>query len=194
MNCVTWDKLSDIPNVRDYDVLVINLLSIKTEADRKKVDWVKFNELLSFHAASDILTHEGKIFVLGDPRFEIPKSKTEGAKQFLDWTGATFVWDKQPGDTIRSNNWSDLKNYEKHLRTWNYSLARCSLNENVFEEKWDLDGIRRKGYSVWVETRAACANRYDHAIAFCIFHQIRNEYRVHISYGPDLFFARNLIG
>jgi hypothetical protein len=90
LDCMPWDKLPKISNVRDYDVLIINLLSISTEADRQKVDWKKFNELLDFRAASDILAHEGKIVVLGDPRFEIPTRKTSGTKEFLNWTGATF--------------------------------------------------------------------------------------------------------
>ena len=70
LDCVTWDKLSDVQNVRDYDVLVLNLLSIRTEDARTKVDWATFKQLLDFRAASDILMHKGTIVVLGDPRFE----------------------------------------------------------------------------------------------------------------------------
>jgi hypothetical protein len=38
LDCVPWDSLSRISNLRDYDTLVINLLSIKTEDERRKVD------------------------------------------------------------------------------------------------------------------------------------------------------------
>ena len=38
LKCIPWDKLSDISNVSDYDMLVISLLSIKTTDERKKVD------------------------------------------------------------------------------------------------------------------------------------------------------------
>ena len=72
LDCVNWNALSKVQNVRDYDVLVLNLLSIGTTEAREKVDWAKFNELLDFRAASDILTHGGMIVVLGDPRFHIP--------------------------------------------------------------------------------------------------------------------------
>jgi hypothetical protein len=173
LDCVTWDKLSDILNVRDYDVLVINLLSIKSVAERKKVDWKKFDELLDFRATSDILVHEGEIFVLGDPRFEIPIPNEKIIKPFVDWTGATFVWDNQPGDTIKSNDLHLFKNYEKHLRTWNYSLAGCHLNRPVFNERWDLQEIENKRMFARIQMQAACYNRYEHALAFYIQHQAR---------------------
>ena len=70
LDCVSWDRLSDVQNVRDYDVLVLNLLSINTEEARSKIDWQLFNRLLDFRAASDILMNKGTIVVLGNPRFE----------------------------------------------------------------------------------------------------------------------------
>ena len=181
LKCVSWDKLSSIRNVRDYDVLVINLLSIKTTAERNKVDWKVFSKLLDFRAASDILNHGGEIIVLGDPRFNIldPILDTE----FLDWTGAKLVWDNQPGDTIKSNNWNQFKNYEKHLRTWNYSLAHCSLNRVTFGERYDLQTIENKRLSAQTQIETICYNRYEHAIAFYIQHRIGNEYQVHVQFG-----------
>ncbi len=137
LDCVSWDELSGIANVRDYDVLVLNLLSITTEEARQKVDWEKFNRLLDFYAASDILTHEGMIVVLGDPRFSVTKIKELETKPFLEWTGATFVWDNQPGDTVvvdDSYDNSEFKDYAKYLRKWNYSLHRCYQNGPVFAE------------------------------------------------------------
>jgi len=187
LDCVSWDELSGIQNVRDYDVLVLNLLSIGTDAARKKVDWEKFNELLDFPATSDILTHKGRIIVLGDPRFEIPNLRESGTKKFLNWTGATFAWDSQPGDTVKfaeSGNYEEFEDYAKHLRKWNYSLGRCFLNESVFEEQWDLDALKRKRWSASVRVFAACSNRYGHSLAFCLHHQILDEYnRIQISYG-----------
>jgi hypothetical protein len=181
LKCIPWDKLSVITNVRDYDVLIINLLNIKTDAERKTVDWVKFNSILNFKAAADILIHGGEIIVLGDPRFDIldPLLQTE----FLDWTGAKFNWDNQPGDTIKSNNWYQFKNYEKHLRTWNYSLASWHLNRNTFDERFDLQTIENKRWSAETRMGAACFNRYQHAIAFYIQHRIGDEYREYVQFG-----------
>lgn len=185
LDCVTWDKLSDISNVRDYDVLLIDLLKINMPAEQKKVNWIKFNELLNFHAASDILTHDGEIIVLGDPRFEIPNGR--GTQAFLDWTGATFVWSGRPGDTVKSNYFPRFQNYEKHLRKWSYSLAGCNLNKIVFHEKWDLRVIEREGCSAWVKLQAACYNRYHHSLAFCIEHKIGTKYQIHVDFGRIYF-------
>ena len=187
MDCMSWDKLSGISNVRDYDVLVLNLLSIKTQAARNKVDWGKFNELLDFSRASDILTNGGTIVVLGDPRFEIPKLREPGVKTFLDWTGATFAWDNQPGDTLKfaeADRYKEFRDYLRHLRKWNYSLGQCFLNSSVFGDKWDLHELERQRCRISVKIYAACSNRYDHPLAFCIHHQILDEYkRIHIPYG-----------
>ena len=190
LDCVSWAKLSGIANVRDYDVLVLNLFSIATEEARQKVDWEKFNRLLDFRAASDILTHEGMIVVLGDPRFSITKIKELETQPFLEWSGASFAWDNQPGDTVvadDSYDYSEFEDYAKYLRKWNYSLHRCYQNGPVFAEKWDPEGLRREGLSAWVVTYKACWNRYGHALAFCIRHQIGTEYNGKIPYGLIYF-------
>jgi hypothetical protein len=187
LDCVSWDELSKIANVRDYDVLVLNLLSISTEDARKKVDWAKFDTLLDFCAASDILTHEGRIVVLGDPRFQIPGPDGKGTKSFLEWTGAAFAWDNQPGDTVKFNDYREFKDYARHLRKWNYSLAGCNTNRPVFSKQWDYDALGRKGWSASVRMHSACSNRYDHALAFCINHRIGDNYHAHISYGSIYF-------
>jgi hypothetical protein len=183
LKCVPWDKLTAIANVRDYDTLVIDLLSIKTAAQRKLVNWDQFNNLLDFQAASGILNHEGEIIVIGDPRFTIPDSRSLDGKEFLDWTGAKFVWDEQPGDTIKSNNWDKFKNYEKHLRTWNYSLAKWSLNEHTFGDRFNLQTIKNERLTAQTSMGAACYNRYEYPLAFFIQHRIGNSHQVRIPFG-----------
>ena len=190
LDCVSWDRLSSISNVRDYDVLVLNLLSIATDAARKRVDWAKFNELLDFPAASDILTHGGRIVVLGDPRFEIANAKESETRPFLDWTAVGFAWDNQPGDTVRvSQSWDcrEFNEYAKRLHKWNYSLERCSLKEAIFKERWNLAAVQREGASALVDIHTACSNRYGHPLAFFIKHRIASEYRVHVEYGSTYF-------
>lgn len=181
LKCVSWDKLSTIRNVRDYDVLVINLLSIKATAERNKVDWKLFSKFLDFHAASDILNHDGEIIVLGDPRFNILDPILE--MEFLDWTGAKFDWDSQPGDTIKSNDLRQFKNYEKHLRLWNYSLANCYLNKPVFNAVWNLQNIENRGRVVQTRLHSACFNRYKQSIAFFIQHIITNGDHIFHQFG-----------
>ena len=186
LDCVNWDELSTVQNVRDYDVLILNLLRINTEAARAKVDWQKFNQLLDFPAASDILTHEGAVVILGDPRFDIPRLNGKGMKPFLEWTGAEFSWDNQPGDTVVVSSPSDFpkfQDYTKHLRKWEYSLGSCSQNRVVFEEKWDAKSLQRTGLTTSVKVYSASSNRYDNSLAFCLRHIIADRFHIKVPYG-----------
>lgn len=190
LDCVRWDRLSDVQNVRDYDVLVLNLLSIRTETARTNVDWTKFNQLLDFPAASDILIHKGQIVILGDPRFQFNLMDGAGLHPFLEWTGAHFVWDNQPGDTVKVNDSSDFiefKDYSKHLRKWQYSLRVCHQNSVVFHERWDSHAFEQRGWSAQVKVYPACVNRYSYALAFCIRHLIGNKHEVGVPYGLIYF-------
>ena len=183
LDCVPWAELSAVASVRDYDVLVLNLLSIASADDRAKVDWGRFTQLLDFSAATDVLTHDGKMVILGDPRFEIPGPKGE-LQHFLSWTGADFEWDNQPGDSIKFDERNGMfKDYVKHLRTWDYSLRQCRLNKAVFAERWDVNEFERKGQRISTPAVAVCANRVGHAIAFTFFHRITKGGQIQIPYG-----------
>jgi hypothetical protein len=197
LDCVNWHRLEDVQNVRDYDTLVINLLGLSTEAARAKVAWQKFNQLLDFSGASDILTHEGTILVLGDPRFDIPNESGTGMKPFLEWTGAKFEWDNQPGDTVQVHeawNRPDFTEYAKNLRKWHYSLSRCSLNRQVFEQRWSSAFLNRERLIASVEVYPARCNRYGGALAFCIKHLIRDTHRERIPYRPICFLPEISVG
>ena len=184
LDCVSWDRLSDVQNVRDYDVLVLNLLSIRTADARSKIDWAWFKQLLDFCAASDILMHKGTIVVLGDPRFEFIVIDGREPHPFLEWTGAHFRWDNQPGDTVKvddSSEFSEFKDYAKHLHKWQYSLRGCYTNDPVFGHRWDSHLLERKGYSARLTIYPACVNRYGHPLAFCIRHSIGDKNRTEVS-------------
>ena len=183
LDCIPWTNLSEIISVRDYDIVVLNLLSIALPETRAKVDWRKFNQLLDFSAATDVLTHNGKIIILGDPRFEIPNLQG-GTQQFLCWTGADFEWDNQPGDSVKFDERNGMfKHYVKHLRTWSYSLRQCRLNKIVFAERWDLTDLERKGHRVSTPAVPVCVNRYGHSLAFAFFHRVTKDGQIKIPYG-----------
>ncbi|MDB6058053.1 MAG: hypothetical protein JWO95_1897 [Verrucomicrobiales bacterium] len=185
VECFTWDKLFRIENLRDYDGLLLNLIPLSDEVARAKVDWKRFHALLDFCAASDILQHNGTIVVLGDPRFDIPPLTGSQDVPFLDWTGAFFRWDSQPGDTIEVNSASDVfSGYVRHLHRWTYSLEKCELNRSVFATKWNIGALTEKGWTPSVKVYSACKNRYNHPLAFSIQHEIVDEYdRSKANYG-----------
>ncbi|HEX5221744.1 MAG TPA: hypothetical protein VFZ59_19420, partial [Verrucomicrobiae bacterium] len=183
LDCLPWDHLSEVASVRDYDGLVLSLLSIASTETRAKVDWGKFTRLLDFSAATDVLTHGGKIIILGDPRFEIPDAKGQ-AQPFLRWTGVDFEWSNQPGDSVKFDERNSMfKGYVKHLRAWDYSLRQCRLNKAVFAERWDLSDLEARGHRISTPVVPVCANRVGHSIAFTFFQRVTRDGRIKIPYG-----------
>ncbi|HXB59032.1 MAG TPA: ferrous iron transport protein A [Candidatus Acidoferrales bacterium] len=188
---IPWNKLFELENVSDYDLLVINLLGIKGEAERESVDWAKFQSLFDFVAATDILTHDGKIIILGDPRFYIPHWQQEdGERPFLYWSGVKFTWDGQPGDTIQyaQSGVDEFAEFRRHFRRWDYSLQRAEPDEFAIKERWDLRRLEAKGITPDVRVITICTNRYRKPLVFQIRHRFADAYDREVSnYGPILF-------
>src|SRR4030043_1343433 len=101
IDCFKWEEIQKIDNITDYDVLILNLLKLDTEEARKRVKWEHFISILNFASASGILSNNGEIIVIGDPRFTIideTVERGEKSKQiiksntvkFLDWSGLDF--------------------------------------------------------------------------------------------------------
>jgi hypothetical protein len=192
IDCVPWEKLSVLQNVSDYDLLLVNLLGLKEEGTRKKVDWARFQALFDFVATSDVLTHSGEIVILGDPRFSIPHRKEDGKQRpFLYWTGINFIWEGQPGDTIyyARHGIDDFSEYRRHFRQWNYSLKRAEPDKTALEEKWNFDYLDNHGITPEVSLDTVCTNRYEQPLIFRIRHRLVDHYRRDqgYSYGPILF-------
>ena len=145
IDCVTWGKLTELENVSDYDLLLINLLGLKTDAERKKVDWARFQAFFNFVATTDILAHDGEIVVLGDPRFSIPHwMGNDKQRAFFYWTGIMFNWDAQPGDTIKYAPYGvdDFTEFRRHFRYRNYSLRNATPDEGALTGKWNMANLR----------------------------------------------------
>jgi len=85
IDCVPWANLSGLQNVSDYDLLLVNLLGLRTETERNKVDWGRFQKLFDFVATTDVLNHGGGVVVLGDPRFPFRTGK--GKASVRSFTG-----------------------------------------------------------------------------------------------------------
>jgi hypothetical protein len=191
LDCMGWEELGRIENVRDYDVLVLNLLKLKTEQARKKVDWTRFRRLFDFRATTDILEHEGKIVMVGDPRFEIPSEPIVSKPvQFLYWTGLGLFWDSQPGDTKEFERYGndEFVEYLKHLHSRQYSLADCEVDESALGKRWNLKAAQDRGVYPSARLDAVCVNRYGHALAFRVWHQMADAYdRRQVRYGPIYF-------
>jgi len=170
LKCVDWKKFSKIPNIRDYDVVVINLLELDAEL-RGEVDWQSFTEFLSFSHARDILQNGGKFIVIGDPRFNV-EFVDDGAKcelPFLYWTGFKFKWDNDSGDTIEFIDDYDHRAYSeyvKQFKKWPYSLERCSIDEDVIEQNFNTRYLHSEGIEPDIHIDNICWNRYRNHLVF----------------------------
>jgi len=192
IDCIPWEKLSALQNVSDHDLLLINLLGLKEKEARDRVDWARFQALFDFVATSDVLTHDGEVIVLGDPRFSIPHLKEDGKQRpFLYWTGIKFIWEDQPGDTFHYEpcGIEDFSEYRRHFRHWSYSLKRAEPDEAELAKKWNVDILRKQGITPEVKLDVVCSNRYKKPLIFRTLHRFVDNYdRERVSnYGPILF-------
>lgn len=185
VECFRWESLRPELNLRDYDTIILNLLSATA---LEKANWGAFQEALSFSVASEFLNSQGRIIVLGDPRFSVPKAETKnGEEPFLNWTGLAFCWDDQPGDTVIQANDYDSRPYSeylKNLKYWRYSLTSCEIDPASFGRLFDLPRMQQSNIHLVARKQSLCENRYDQSLAFVV--NVVMEQRTTSRYGPDV--------
>lgn len=211
VDCFGWTSIGKIKNIRDYDTLIINVLGLKEDTKREQIDWECFCGLLDFHAARDILQHDGEIIVVGDPRFHVPTGEgsaeggpdAEEEEDFLNWTDISFRWDDQPGDTIDFVDDYKHRAYEEYVRKiskWEYSLYHCEIDKDKLKRHWNLDHFEKKRTRIVLERDYFCRNRYGNALAFSLRYQFvgcnRYNDRDEIvgGFGPMIFLPRISLG
>jgi hypothetical protein len=194
VDCFLWSQVGKVKNIRDYDTVILDLLSLPSDEARGKVSWGKFFSLLDFHSTVDILQNGGMIVVIGDPRFRVSRTESDPKKQrarkkgepeeetedlpFLQWSGVDFTWDSEPGDTIIFENDYDHRRFADYigkLSKWHYSLSRCRLNEKTLESQFNIAYIKQKNMDIHLSEDMFCRNRYRHALAFKLRLQFRKE-------------------
>lgn len=152
IDCFSWSEIGKIQNPRDYDTLIIDLLSLSNEKQRNQVRWNDVNSKLNVFTCWEILRRKGRIIFIGDPRFCVPlnrgtdnKDSTQ-EKPFLQWTALEFNWDNDPGNTICPGEpVLGFREYLKRLRNWDYSLQRVSINREVLGQYIRLDELVERG-------------------------------------------------
>jgi hypothetical protein len=194
IDCFEWREIQKIENIKDYDVLILDLLKLDTEEVRKRIKWKHFISILNFEITRDIILNNGMIIVIGDPRFTI----MDGIVNFLDWSGLIFYWDNRPGTTIITS--SDYRHkkfleYLKYLKDWKYSLSVVEINKQIIEPFLNIEFLEKRNAEISIKEDNLCETRYNCGVAFEIRYQIletiRNEVKnvVH-SYGPMIFLPK----
>ncbi len=198
VECFPWNGLKKLTNLADYDVVILDLLSM-TGQGLQDVETVE--SILNERSVLEVLVNRnqggpnGAIYVLGDPRFSLTEeidffpvppspphrgagvsraaeaSTTQREIPFLYWTNMEFKWDDRPGDTIE-RMWEasagQFKRYADKLGRWQYSLKACRLNSHVLDEFLPTDALRDLNYTLRAHVEDICSSRYSTSIVFSV--------------------------
>lgn len=178
VECFRWDRLKKVSNLADYDVVILNLLSLN---DPRRLDVGAFRKMLDVRIAQQVLRKsDSGIFVLGDPRFRV-ECHSNGAKHeepFLTWTGIGFSWDGRPGDTVELTyeaSRGPFKTFADKLSQWNYSLVECRPDEDEYAKVWNVAFLQERGEQPEVVVNKICKNSYGNALIFSVAHAVEHR-------------------
>lgn len=178
VECFLWQELRRAGNLSDYDVLILDLLSLE---DPRLIDVEDVKEMLDADTTREVVGNgEGAIYVLGDPRFRLQWDGAEGriVEPFLSWTGMEFEWDDRGGSALvrdAGGPSGPLGTITANLDRYAYSLASCrpvSDPARGLRGVWDVDLFNGTGRDAICEVDSLCATRYGTSVAFVAFHAI----------------------
>lgn len=214
IDCFEWREIQKIKNIKDYDVLILNLLKLDTEEVRKRIKWKHFISILNFEITRDIILNNGMIIVIGDPRFTIideTARKDGGSKQiiaskivdFLDWSGLVFFWDNRPGTTTiisRDLEHKKFRRYLEYLKIWKYSLSEVEINNEIIKPFFNIEYLKKQKAEISVRKNNLCYTIYKCGLVCEIRYQIlKTIFDCHINnnkevvtniYGPMIFLPK----
>lgn len=177
VECFGWDRLRKVKNLADYDMLILDLLSL---TDPGAIDAKVFRSVLNAGIAGQVLgSDESAIYVLGDPRFDLPCEPSEGrvVEPFLSWTGLEFRWDGRGGVAVErgpEGHVGPLGVFASGLDRYDYSMAECRVAKD--EELhlwgfWDMDAFDGSAKAV-CEVADVYTTRYGLSVAFVVSHAV----------------------
>lgn len=89
IDCIPWDSLIKLPNLSDYDAIIINLIPLEEDHDRRNsVDWAAFTYRMHPRSTADVLLHDGQIIgrsTVFDPMEGPGRNQPPGAVSLLEW-------------------------------------------------------------------------------------------------------------
>lgn len=115
-----WASLKDLPNIGDFDLIVLDAVDIGNRSD---VDWEGFQTGLNQRAFWKVISPGGKVVIIGDPTFIVRTNRVEFP--FVWWTGFKFQFDQGSGTQVLPGTslHADLAcAYLKGLRSYSWSI------------------------------------------------------------------------
>lgn len=164
----TWGNLEQAPNPRDFDTVIVSCFVKDPEA----INWDALPNLLNPEAVRNILFHDGRIIVAGDPRFSVNGSSLHSGNKFLEWTGLRFSWHDSGGDTVHVRQGKEFEKYSAYLQSlkkWDFSMESCDLTYKAGSEDTSI-------YET-INVEGLASNRYNQHLAFEVtLSRMTNEY------------------
>ena len=171
-----WNKITDCPNIKDFDNMIINLIPLQNENIINTIDWPLFFKNFDFATLQAMLKGYNEVIFLGDPKIKINLNSHPDLPQvsqiFLDWTGVRYDWEISNGDTITiSDNYTHKKyrNYLNNLKKWNYCLKYTDPQMSVLKKFYNFEYLAEKRMQFKIEIEKLAWNRYNNFLAFSIF-------------------------
>lgn len=176
ISCCAWENLLNLPDIADFDVVVIDLLTLPSALE--DVNWGAFLAKFDVNAFRKVVLPGGQFAVVGDPRLSIPISgEVKGTCSILGWTGFSFDFENDEGRNIRYTTdyrHEFAKRYLKRLQRYRWAYESSEHASARDKNRWH-DGDDRVRLD---ETVLACS-RSNHAVALrlsLVFEVYRQEF------------------
>ncbi len=177
-----WHRLSAIRNVAVFDEVIVNLVTLSVA---KKLDLQAYENVFSIEHMGEILSHGGRIILLGDPRQQAFPSEvnhketpfgratqTRNAKWFLDWTRLGIQWDERTCTAVQLDytDHVDRVAFDRYLATLDssdYSLRTINPDLVAIADAFEFDSgvLSRNKWNLAVKVMSFCKSRYNTALA-----------------------------
>ena len=163
-----WGKLSEYDSLSDYDILIVDLASLR---NRNIVRWHVFEKILNPTVTRDVLVGGGKIVIAGNPNFHHQSVVSKKRVPFLSWSGLVCDWVDQSGDTVipaAKDLSPGIQRYMSHLGRWSCALRSCEAHPGFVRMLTRASADPEHSSNFRAECRHFYRNRYNCALAFAV--------------------------
>lgn len=176
ISCCAWENLLNLPDIADFDVVVIDLLTLPSALE--EVNWGAFLAKFDVDAFRKVVLPGGEFLVIGDPRLSIPVPQDMlGTRPFLAWTGFEFDFENDEGKNIRRSDYYGHRFASRYLQrlqryTWSYRSS-----EHLSQR--DGERVRKGDDRVRFDEEVFAWSRSDHALVLKLvltFEVYRSEF------------------
>lgn len=181
---VTWQELGLIPNLCDYDTVVINFTAVRERAQPTAFDKADLDRLFHLQSWAHIIASGGHLFIVGDPDlgFQVPNTATRKLvrpsgpisvptefqklaafqlafplRQLLDIAKDPRPLDYRRIKRIQESKFPAIHKYLDNVSDWKYSLATWRLSDG-----WNSVIV---GHPIGINTVPLARTSYSTALA-----------------------------